>query len=301
MRLTIYHEISHSGQFEGTEFIDDNSLLWFLTPVNDGTCHLLGHKFGRRTDNASILMKFCTQHKSRTVISMVTIGFCNFWRLSILTPVSIGTCHLLGHSFGRKTANVSILMKFCTLHKSKVGNSITTIVFCDSRSLSNLAPVNIGTCHHLGHSFELIKFETLHKSKTLNSMVTKFFYNFWRLSILIPVNVSTCQILGQSYGPRTANASILLKFCTLNKSRVANSMVTIVFCDSWRRSNLTLLNIGTYHILGHKFGWRTANASILMKLCTLHKSKTLSSMVTIVFCSFWRPSVKFDTCQFWHR
>ena len=196
MRLTIYHEISHSGQFEGTEFIDDNSLLWFLTPVNDGTCHLLGHKFGRRTDNASILMKFCTQHKSRTVISMVTIGFCNFWRLSILTPVSIGTCHLLGHSFGRKTANVSILMKFCTLHKSKVGNSIMTIVFCDSRSLSNLAPVNIGTCHHLGHSFELIKFETLHKSKTLNSMVTKFFYNFWRLSILIPVNVSTCQIFG---------------------------------------------------------------------------------------------------------
>ena len=27
MRLTIYHEILHSEQFEGAEFIDDNSFL----------------------------------------------------------------------------------------------------------------------------------------------------------------------------------------------------------------------------------------------------------------------------------
>ena len=61
---------------------------------------------------------------------------------------------VLGHSFGRITANVSILMKICTLHKSRVGNLIVSIVFCDSSSLSNLIPVNIGTCHLLGHSFE---------------------------------------------------------------------------------------------------------------------------------------------------
>ena len=56
MKLTIYHEILHSEQFEGTEFIDDNSFLWFLTPANIGTCPLSGHSFRRRTTNASILM-----------------------------------------------------------------------------------------------------------------------------------------------------------------------------------------------------------------------------------------------------
>ena len=80
-----------------------------------------------------------------------------------------------------------------------------------------------------------------------------FFCNFWCQSILIPVNVGTCQFLGQSYGPRTANASILMKFCSLNKSRVANSMVKIVFCDSWRLLNLTLVNISTCNFLGHIF------------------------------------------------
>ena len=153
MRLTIFHEILHSEQSEGAVFIDDNSFLWFLTPVNVGTCHLLGHSFGRRTANASILMKFCTLHKSRAVNSMVTIGFCNFWRLSILPPVNVGTCHLLGHTFGQNTANASILMKFCTLHKMRVVNSIATIVFCDSRRLSNLTPVHIGTYHLLGHNY----------------------------------------------------------------------------------------------------------------------------------------------------
>ena len=78
IRLTIYHEILHSEQFKGAEFIDDNSFLCCLTPVNIGTCHLLGHRFGRRAANASILMKFCSLLKSRTVNSMVTIGFCNF-------------------------------------------------------------------------------------------------------------------------------------------------------------------------------------------------------------------------------
>ena len=153
MRLAIFHKILHSEQFDVAEFIDDNSFLWFLTLTNIGICHLPGHSFGRRTANASILMKFHSLHKSRAVNSMVIIVFCNFWRLSILTPVNDGTSHLLGHRFGRRTANASILMKFRTLYKVTVVNSIVTIVFCDSWSLSNLTPVNIGTCHLLGHSY----------------------------------------------------------------------------------------------------------------------------------------------------
>ena len=78
MRLTIYHEILHSQQFEGAEFIDGNSFLSFLTPVNVGTCHLFGHNFGRRIANASVLMKFRTLYKVRVVNSIVKIVFCNF-------------------------------------------------------------------------------------------------------------------------------------------------------------------------------------------------------------------------------
>ena len=153
MRLTNFHEILQSEQFEDAEFIDGNSFLWFLAPANVGTYHLSGHSFGRRMANTSILMKLCILRKSRVVNLMVTIVFCNFWRLSILTPVNVGTCHLLGHSFGRRKANASILMKFRTLDKVRVVNSVVAILFCDSRCLSNLKPVNIGTCHPLGHSY----------------------------------------------------------------------------------------------------------------------------------------------------
>ena len=146
MRLTIFHEILHSEQFEGTEFIDDDSFVWFLTPANGGRCHLSGHSFGRRAANASILMKFRTLHKCRAVNSMVTKFFYKFWRLSILKSVNVGTCHLLGLGFGSfecRTANASILMKFCTRHKLRVVNSIVTIVFCDFRCLSKF-----DTCWH---------------------------------------------------------------------------------------------------------------------------------------------------------
>ena len=214
----------------------DSQRLSNLTRVNIGTCHLLGQSFGRRTANASILMKFCTLHKSRAVNSMMKIFFCNFWRLSILTPVTVGTCHLLGHSFGRRTASASTLMKFRTLHKSRVVNSIVTIVFYDFRHLSNLTRVNIGICHLLGHSFGpktanlpiLMKFRTLHKSRGLNSMVTIVFCDSWRLSILAIVNIGTCYLLGHSFWPKTANALVLMKFCTLHKTRVVNSMVSIL-------------------------------------------------------------------------
>ena len=74
--------------------------------------------------------------------------FCDYWGLSILTPVDIGTYHFLGDSFGPKTENLSILMKsvlcrFCTLHKPRVVNSMVTIVF-----FLFLMPVNIDNCQY---------------------------------------------------------------------------------------------------------------------------------------------------------
>ena len=41
------------------------------------------------------------------------------------------------------------------------------------------------------------------------------------------------------------NVSVLIKSHTQHKVRVVNSIVTIVFCDSQRLSNLTPVNIGT--------------------------------------------------------
>ena len=45
----------------------------------------------------------------------------------MLIPVDIGTCHLLGHSLEPKMGNLPILMKFCTLHKPRVVNSMGSI------------------------------------------------------------------------------------------------------------------------------------------------------------------------------
>ena len=117
--------------------------MWFLTPVSIDTCHLLGHSFGPKMVNLTILMKFCTLLKPTVVNSMVTIVFCDSWCLSILTPVDIDTCHLLGHSFGPKTVNLQILMKFCTLHKLRVVNSMVTIIF-----FLFLTAVNINNCQY---------------------------------------------------------------------------------------------------------------------------------------------------------
>ena len=213
---------------------------------------------------------FRTLHKLRAVNSIVAIVLGKFWRLSILTLVDIGTCHLLGQGFKRRTTNASILMKFCTLNKARVVNSIVTIVFCDSQRLSNLTRVNIGTCHLLGHSFGrrtasasiLMKFCTLHKSRVVNSIVTIVFYDFRPLSNLTRVNIGVCHLLGHSFGPKTVNLPILMKFRTLHKSRGLNSMVTIVFCDSWRLSILAIVNIGTCYLLGHSFWPKTANTVV---------------------------------------
>ena len=53
--------------------------------------------------------------------------FCDSRHLLMLIPVDIGTCHLLGHSLEPKMANLPILMKFCTLHKPRVANSMVSI------------------------------------------------------------------------------------------------------------------------------------------------------------------------------
>ena len=151
-------------------------------------------------------MKFSIVNNLEGPNSLMAIVFCDSWHLP-----NVGTCHLSGHSFGRRAANASILMRFRTLHKSRAVKSMVTIVFC----------------------------------------------NFWYLSILTSVNVGTCYLLGpsfESFGRRAANASMLMKFCTRHKVRVVNSIVTIVFCDSRRLSDLTPVNIGTCHLLDHSYG-----------------------------------------------
>ena len=245
MRLTIFHEILHSEQFEGTEFIDDDSFVWFLTPANGGRCHLSGHSFGRRAVNASILMKFCTLNKCRTVNSMVTNFFYKFWCLPILKSVNVGTCHLLGHGFGSfewRTANVSILMKFHT--RQVEGGEFNS----NNSFLWFSMPVKFDTC---GQN-------------------------------LTNLTISTCDPFFHSFGPKMANLPILMKLCTLHKLSPMNSIVTIVFWDSWRLSILTIVSIGTCYLLGHGFRPKTTNASVLIKFCTLHKTRVVNSMVSIL-------------------
>ena len=55
-------------------------------------------------------------------------------------------------------------------------------------------------------------------------------------------------------------------------------------------------NVGTCHLSGHSFAWKAANASIFMKFRTMHKWRTMNSMLTIVFfCSFWRRTANVST------
>ena len=72
MRLTISHKILHREQFEGAEFIDDNSFLWFLTTANVGACHLQAIVLAKngKCFNFDEIFRL---HKSRAVNSMVAI------------------------------------------------------------------------------------------------------------------------------------------------------------------------------------------------------------------------------------
>ena len=89
-------------------------------------------------------------HSEQFEVAEFTDGNSFLW---FLTPANVGTCLLSGHSFERRTANASILTKFCSLHKSRVVSSMVTIVFCNFLCPPILTPVNAGTYHLLGHSF----------------------------------------------------------------------------------------------------------------------------------------------------
>ena len=128
-----FDEIWNSTQIESPEINDDKFFgdSWcqstFAT-AGIGTCHLSVKSFEPKMANLPILMTFCTLHKPSVVNSMVTIVFCDSWRLPILTIVSIGTCYLLGHSFWPKMVNAPALIKFCTLLKIKTWNRKTNLV-----------------------------------------------------------------------------------------------------------------------------------------------------------------------------
>ena len=129
-------------------------------------------------------------------------------------------------------------MKFRTQHKVRAVNSIVTIVFCDSPHLSNLTPVNTGTCHLLGKGGEFIgnnsfeqELQELQFWRNLKLYTNRRpWIQWWQIFLwfLKPVNIGTCYLLGHSFRPKTANALVLMKVCTLHKTRVVNSMVSIL-------------------------------------------------------------------------
>ena len=128
-----FDEIWNSTHIEGPEFnggkiFCDSWCLSILRPVDIGTCDLFCHSFGPKMANLPILIKFCTSHKRSVVNSMVTIVFWDSWCLPILAIVSIGTCYLLGHSFRPKMANAPVLIRFGTLHKTRVVDLMVSIL-----------------------------------------------------------------------------------------------------------------------------------------------------------------------------
>ena len=87
MRLTISHEILRNEQFEGPEFIDDKSFLWFLTAANVGTCHLSGHGFGPKPTNFPISDEILYFAQTKNCEFKLDNSFFLF-----LTPVSVDNC-----------------------------------------------------------------------------------------------------------------------------------------------------------------------------------------------------------------
>ena len=110
----------------------------------------------------------------------------------------------------------------------------------------------------------------------------KIFCYSWRLSIFRPVDIGTCDLFCHSFGPKMANLPILIKFCTSHKQSVVNSMVTIVFWDSWCLPILAIVSIGTCYLLGHSFWPKMANAPVLIRFGTLHKTRVVNLMVSIL-------------------
>ena len=88
-------------------------------------------------------------------------------------------------------------------------------------------------------------------------------------------------------------------FCTLNKLRMANSMGTKVFCDSWRLSNLALLNIGTCHVLGHifKVEFQELQFGAILYSAQIEDAEFNGDNSFLWFLML----VNFDLCQYWHQ
>ena len=88
MRLTFYHKVLRSKEFESAEFIDNNSFfdswrLSSLTLLNIGNCHLLGHVFKKMLQKLQFGEILCSAQIKDSEFN-VTIVFRDSWCLLIL-------------------------------------------------------------------------------------------------------------------------------------------------------------------------------------------------------------------------
>ena len=116
-------------------------------------------------------------------------------------------------------------MKFETLHKLKALNSMVTIFFvileaCQYWHLSSFGP-QFWTKNAKSFNFDEILLFTQTEGGKLNG-------NNSLLWFIKAVNIDTCYLLGHSFRPKTANAPVMMKFCFLHKTRVVDSMVSIL-------------------------------------------------------------------------
>ena len=137
-------------------------------------------------------------------------------------------------------------MKFKTLHKSTTLNSMVTKI------LWFLTPVNIDTCRHWHLSSFRPQFWTKN-GKSSNFDENLYFAQTGGefngdnsfLWFLTPVNIDNCQYwyllsVRPQFSTKTVNAPVLMKFCTLHKTRVVNSVVSILTDASGCRRELKL-------------------------------------------------------------
>ena len=118
----IFDEIWNSAQIEGPEFNGDKFFrdswslqYWHLSSFGPQFWTKNGKSF-----NLDEILLF-TQTEGGKLN-----GDNSF--LWFMKAVNIGTCYLLGHSFRPKTANALVMMKFCLLHKTRVVNSMVSIL-----------------------------------------------------------------------------------------------------------------------------------------------------------------------------
>ena len=116
-------------------------------------------------------------------------------------------------------------MKFETRKKSKALNSMVTSFFvileaCQYWHLSSFGP-QFWTKNAKSFNFDEILLFTQTEGGKLNG-------NNSLLWFIKAVNIDTCYLLGHSFRPKTANAPVMMKFCFLHKTRVVDSMVSIL-------------------------------------------------------------------------